>query len=141
MRETKGVAGSGMRYRKRAAPGISLTGLIAVLIVLSAIALVVIKVVPAYIEYGAVKKAIAKSKADGGGVREMRAAFDRNADINNITAIAGRDLVVERDGEATEISFGYEKRIPLVSNISLLIEFAGTTDPSGVAAKPAQAVK
>ena len=135
-----GMSGT-MRYRRKGAPGVSLTGLIAVLIVLGAIGLVVIKTVPAYIEYGAVKKAVAKAKADGGDVRAMRADFDRNADINAITAIAGRDLVIERDGETTEISFGYQKRIPLVSNVSLLIDFAGTTDPSGVAAKPDQAAK
>ena len=41
--------------------------------------------------------------------------------------------MISRDGGETEISFAYEKRIPLAGNVSLLIDFAGTTDPSGVA--------
>jgi hypothetical protein len=35
---------------------------------------------------------------------------------------------------AMQVSFAYEKRIPLAGNVSLLIDFAGTTDPSGVVA-------
>jgi len=126
----------GRQYRMGAQAGVSLSGLIVVLAVIGALALLAIKVTPAYLEYRAVKGAMAQAKAAGGSVREMQAAFDRNAGINNVTAIQGRDLVIERnDAGATEVSFGYEKRIPLAGNVSLVIDFAGTTDPSGVAAQ------
>ena len=128
------------RYRIGAESGVSLSGLIVVLIVLGALALVVIKVTPAFFEYRAVKNSIVKAKAEAGSgnVREIQKAFDRNAGINDVTAIAGRDLVITRDGGATEISFAYEKRIPLAGNVSLLFDFAGTTDPSGVVAAKAE---
>ena len=128
------------RYRIGAENGVSLSGLIVVLIVLGALALVVIKVTPAFFEYRAVKNSIVKAKAEAGSgsVREIQQAFDRNAGINDVTAIAGRDLVITRDGGATEISFAYEKRIPLAGNVSLLFDFAGTTDPSGVVAAKAE---
>ena len=128
------------RYRIGAESGVSLSGLIVVLIVLGALALVVIKVTPAFFEYRAVKNSIVKAKAEAGSgnVREIRQAFDRNAGINDVTAIAGRDLVITRIGGATEISFAYEKRIPLAGNVSLLFDFAGTTDPSGVVAAKAE---
>jgi hypothetical protein len=129
------------QYRMNAERGVSLSGLIVVLVVLGALALVVIKMVPAYIEYHAVKDAIVKAKATGGTVREMQTSFDKNAGINNVDAISGRDLVISKDGGDTEISFDYEKRIPLAGNVSLLIEFAGTTDPSGVVSKPDTAAK
>ena len=127
------------RYRIGAESGVSLSGLIVVLIVLGALALVVIKVTPAFFEYRAVKNSIVKAKAEAGSgnVREIRQAFDRNAGINDVTAIAGRDLVITRDGGDTQISFAYEKRIPLAGNVSLLFDFAGTTDPSGVVAAKA----
>ena len=130
----------GGKYRIGAESGVSLSGLIVVLIVLGALALVVIKVTPAFIEYRSVKDAIVKAKADAGSgsVREIQQAFDRNAGINDVTAIAGRDLVITRDGGDTEISFAYEKRIPLAGNVSLLFDFAGTTDPSGVVAAKAE---
>jgi hypothetical protein len=111
-----------------------------VLIVLGVLALVVIKVTPALFEYRAVKESIVKAKNDAGNasVREIQQAFDRNAGINDVSAIRGRDLVITRDGGDTEISFSYEKRIPLAGNVSLLFDFSGTTDPSGVVAARAE---
>jgi hypothetical protein len=129
----------GGKYRIGAESGVSLSGLIVVLIVLSALALVVIKVTPAFIEYRSVKDAIVKAKADAGSgsVREIQQAFDKNAGVNDVSAISGRDLVITREGGSTEISFAYEKRVPLAGNVSLLFDFAGTTDPSGVVAAKA----
>jgi hypothetical protein len=130
----------GKRYRIGAESGVSLSGLIVVLFVLGAVALVAIRVTPALIEYRAVKDSLARAKAEaagGGGVRAIRDAFDKNAGINDVTAISGRDLVITRDGDTTDISFSYEKRVPLAGNVSLLFDFAGTTDPSGVVAAKA----
>lgn len=118
--------------------GVSLTGLIFVLAILGFLAIVAMKTVPAYAEYSAVKDAIKVAKDAGGTAREMQISFDKNADINNVEAVKGRDLVISKESGETEISFEYEKRIPLVANVSLLIDFAGTTDESGaVAQKPA----
>jgi len=122
-------------YRINAESGVSLSGLIVALVVIGALALVLIKVTPAWIEYRAVKQAIAAAKATGGSVREIQQSFDKNADINNIDAIQGRDLVISRDGSTTEVGFRYEKRVPLAGNASLLFDFSGTTDPSGVVAE------
>jgi nucleoside diphosphate kinase len=116
--------------------GVSLSGLLAVLVVIGAVALVAIKVTPALIEYRAVKGAIVKAKSNGGTVREMQQSFDHNAEVNSISSIHGRDLVISRENGEPEISFAYEKRVPLFGNVSLLFDFEGTTDPGGtVAAK------
>jgi type II secretory pathway pseudopilin PulG len=117
--------------------GVSLSGLIVVLIVLGFLAVLAMRVFPAWAEYRSIKNAIAQAKAAGGGTREMQQAFDRNAEINNITAISSRDLAISRDNGQAELSFAYEKRIPLAGNVSLLIDFAGTTDPSGEVASKA----
>jgi Tfp pilus assembly protein PilE len=122
--------------------GVSLSGLIVVLIVLGLAAIVAMKVFPAWAEYRSIKNAIAQAKAAGGSPVEMKQAFARNAEINNITAISTKDLVISRDSGQAEVSFAYEKRIPLAGNVSLLIDFAGTTDPSGeVAARTDTAAK
>ncbi|KQV52134.1 DUF4845 domain-containing protein [Massilia sp. Root335] len=130
---------SSKQYRIGAESGVSLSGLIVVLIVLGALALVAIKVAPAFFEYRAVKDSIVKAKAEAGSgtVRDIQQAFDKNAGVNDVDAISGHDLVITRDGGDTEISFSYEKRIPLTGNVSLLLDFAGTTDPSGVVAAKA----
>ena len=118
--------------------GLSLVGLIVVLAIMGFAAIVGMKTVPAFAEYSAAKDAINLAKAAGGSPREMQVAFDKSADVNDIDAITGRDLVISKDSGETEISFEYEKRIPLFANVSLLFDFAGTTDTSGAAArKPA----
>jgi hypothetical protein len=115
--------------------GVSLTVLILVLAVLGVAAVFAMKMIPAYLEFNAAKAAAAAAKEAGGTPREMQAAFNRHAGINDVSAISGRDLVITRENGQPEVSFAYEKRIPLAGNVSLVIDFANTTDPSGVVAE------
>ena len=112
--------------------GVSLSGLIVVLGIIFMIVALGLKVIPFLIEYKASKGAIAFAKAAGGSVQEMRAAFDRNADINAVTTISGRDLIITKTSGETEVAFDYETKIPLFTDVYLGIRFAATTDKSGV---------
>ena len=112
--------------------GISLTGLILVLMVLGLFALLAIKIVPSFLEYRAVRDGMVRAKETGGTVSEMQQTFDKFADMNDVEAIRGRDLVISRDGDTPQISFAYEKRIALTDRATLVIAYDGTTDPSGV---------
>jgi type II secretory pathway pseudopilin PulG len=117
---------------KHAQRGVSLSGLIVVLAILGVIAVLAMKIFPTFVEYRAVKAGIASARALDGTVREMQSAFNKNAEINMIESIAGRDLIVTRDGGEVHLSFSYEKRIPLFTNVDLAINYSGTTDPSGI---------
>lgn len=119
--------------------GVSLSGLIFIVAILGVIAVFGMRTVPSYLEYKAIKNSIVAAKASGGSVQEMRTSFDKNADVAYITSLAGRDLVFSRDSGQLEISFAYEKRLPLAGNVSLVIDYSGTTDPSGVVAEPSAA--
>ena len=115
--------------------GVSLTGLILVLAVLGVVAVLALKILPTYTEYRAVKNAIVSAKAAGGNSPpEIRKAFDANATVAYITAISGRDLTIEREADGVQVSFAYEKKIPLVGPASLLLEYQGTTAASGAPA-------
>ena len=117
--------------------GISLTSVILVLIVVGLVAVVGIKVFPSWLEYRSIKDGIVRVKAEGGTVAEMQRAFDKFADINNVESVKGRDLIISKDGGEPEISFAYQKRIALTDKASLVIDYDGTTDPSGVVAASA----
>jgi Domain of unknown function (DUF4845) len=119
--------------------GISLTGLIFVLAILGVIAVFAMKVFPTYLEYKSSKDAIAAAKATSGNDREMRNSFDKNADINAIKSISGSDLVISKETGETELSFAYEKKVPLFANVSLVIDYAATTARGGVAPTSAAA--
>ena len=121
--------------------GISLSGLIGALAIIGVAVIFAMRMVPAYIEYNAIKSAIVTVKDGGGTIRAMQQAFNRHTSVNDVEAVRGEDLVFTRDGDEVQISFAYEKRLPLMGNVSLLIDFAGTTDPSGVVAEADSAAR
>jgi hypothetical protein len=119
--------------------GLSLVGLIFLLAVLSCLALLGLKIVPAYAEYRAVLNAVKSAKASATTVREVQQAFDRSATTAYIDSISGKDLLISKETGELEISFAYEKKIPLVGPASLVFDFAGTTAANGVvAARPVE---
>ena len=116
--------------------GISLVGLIIGLAVLGVIGLICAQVVPTYIEYRAVLTAIERAKKDGGeSVQGIQGSFARSAETGYITSITGRDLMLERNGNEFDISFAYEKKIPLFGPASILLEYEGTTAKAGATKK------
>ena len=107
--------------------GLSLIGLFLVgLIVVGLIALG-FKTVPAVIEYIAIERAVQKIKSEATTVREIQAAFDRHATIDDITSITSRDLDITKEGDRVVISYAYAKKVPITDNVALVIDFSGTT--------------
>ena len=108
--------------------GITLVGLIFVLAILGMIGVIALKVVPTLFEFQAIKKAIVTARADGQNVRDIQTSFDKQANVGYIEAITGKDLVIVRNGNNEfDVSFAYDKKIPLVGPASLLLEYEGTT--------------
>ncbi len=108
--------------------GLSLIGLLLAAVVIVFVALVAMRVVPSALEYRAIVSAINKIGTSGAtNPREVQVAFDRFAAVDDITSIAGKDLLVERgtDGRML-VSFQYEKRIPLFGPASLVIDYQGS---------------
>jgi hypothetical protein len=107
--------------------GLSLVGLIFILAIVAMIAVLGMKLVPTVIEYSSIRKAIVSAKTSGSTVREIQSSFDRQATVGYIDAITGKDLEISKIGNEIEVSFAYQKKIPLFGPASLLIEYAGTT--------------
>lgn len=116
----------------KAQRGVSLTGLIVVMAIIIAVAMLALKVIPGMLEYNSIKDGIKAAKATGGTPAEMRLAFNKSADINAVTTITGSDLMIAKINGETEVAFDYEQKIPLFKNVTLLIHYEGTTDKSGI---------
>jgi hypothetical protein len=103
-------------------------GLLIAGIVVIFVAIGVLKIAPAYIEYFKVKKAVVAiaQGGTGGTVAEVRAAFDRRAAIDDIDVITGKDLEVSKEGNELVVSATYSKRIPIFANVSVVIDFVAT---------------
>ncbi|MDI6749328.1 MAG: DUF4845 domain-containing protein [Rhodocyclaceae bacterium] len=110
--------------------GMSLSGLLLAAFVVALLALLGMKVIPEYIEYRQVVASIKKVTQAAGpetSVRQIREAFDRQANVDYISAITGADLDITKEAGQIVVSFSYEKRIPLFANVSLLLDFSGSS--------------
>ena len=109
--------------------GISLSGLLVACVVLIAVALLGFKLFPAYAEYLTVKKAIeeiVRNPEYASSVREIQAAFDRRATIDNIRAVSSKDLDISKQGDSVAVSANWSVKVPLFYNLSACMDFEAT---------------
>ena len=109
--------------------GLGLIGLLFGAAVLAMIALVGMQVVPTVTEYLAVKRAANRALEGADSAAQIQSAFDRYAAIDDIKAISGRDLVIERDPKTGRwvAEFEYNRKIALFGPASLLLDYRGST--------------
>jgi hypothetical protein len=105
----------------------SLIGLIFVGLIVVFLLILGSKVVPAVVEYIAIERAVQKIKNEGTTVRDIQTAFERHRTIDDITSITAADLDITKEGDKIVISYAYQKKIPVLDNVSIVIDFAGTT--------------
>jgi type II secretory pathway pseudopilin PulG len=113
--------------------GITLIGLIFVLAIVGIIGIIALKIVPTVLEFQAIKRSIVTARNGATTPRDIQVAFDKQANIGYIESISGKDLTILRNGNDFDVSFAYDKKIPLVGPASILLEYEGTT----AAAEPA----
>lgn len=108
--------------------GFTLVGLLFWAVIICSLALLLMKVAPALSEYRTILSMVNKAAKDGGStVPEIRAAFDRYAQIEyGVEAIkSGRELDISKENDKVVIRFAYDKEIELVQPVYLLIKFKG----------------
>lgn len=114
-----------MRGQQR---GVSLMGLLVVCVILIVCALIGLKVAPPYLEYLQIKKAAAAVAIEGGAtVGDVKKAFDRRAQVDDISSITSEDLEISKEGSDVVVSFAYSKKVPLFGQVSLMFDFAGSS--------------
>jgi hypothetical protein len=106
--------------------GMSFWGTLVVLAAIIFIGTFCLKSIPAYVEYNSVRTAIkniAKNSSGELNKKEIATAFDRQASIDNIDSITGRDIRIEGGTIVAE----YQKVIPLFGNMSILLDFRASS--------------
>ncbi len=106
--------------------GVTLFGLLFWAVIVGFLALIGMRVLPTLNEYFTIKRTINKIATEGSTVPEIRAAFERQKDIEySIVSITAKDLVVTKENEKVVVSFAYDKEVELVKPVFLLIKFEG----------------
>jgi len=111
--------------------GLSLVSLIFVSALVIGFAIIGMKVAPSVIEYFTVVKHI-KAIASSGAttVSEIQKAYDRQSEVDNTPSVTGADLEVTKEGSQIVIYAEYSKKIPIFGNVSICIDFSGSSSGS-----------
>ena len=110
--------------------GISLMSLIVTLGVLGFCGVMAAKLMPAYVEYFAVKKMFSAMEQGGdlkGSVRDIRASYEKRNAIEDVKSVRGDDLEVSKEGGEAVVTANWSVRIPMVSNVNACLDFSATT--------------
>jgi hypothetical protein len=111
--------------------GISLNTLVLSGAALALVALLGMKAFPPWIEYGNAVKAIKGTAADSSlkdaSMKQVRDAYARRADMDDVKSVPAADLEITKEAGELVISFKYEKKVPLFSNVSLLFDFEASS--------------
>lgn len=112
------------RRRQR---GLSLFGLMFWAILIGFVGYVAVVTLPTLNEYWTILRTVNKiAETNPSTVPEVRAAFQRQQDIEySISSINANDLLVTKENDEVVISFAYDKEIPLMGPVFLLIKYEG----------------
>jgi hypothetical protein len=105
--------------------GISMIGFLFVAGVLLVCALLAFRMIPSYIEYYTVQKALESAISENAdpNLNNIRRSVDRKLGADYVDSVQGRDVQLSRVGNEITAYVNWEKKLPLVHNVSLLIEF------------------
>jgi hypothetical protein len=118
-----------MRHQK----GVTLTGMIAVSILIIIVLLIGMKVVPVYVEYFTIQKnfrGMAEDPSLASARRpELLRAWAGRATVDNITALKTTDVVFERQGEQLVVSAEYSVKVPIYGHVNFCFDFNPSSRP------------
>jgi len=116
----------------RSQAGATLLGMLFVGGMLFFVALIAMKIFPAYQEYFSVRTAIIamnKESLNTMSKKDIQTDFNRRAEVGYISVIKGDDLTIDKNSAGeTKVSAQYQVVKPLFGNISALIDFNASAD-------------
>ena len=110
-----------VRYQR----GLSMTGFLFVAAVMLIVALLAFRMIPSYIEYYTVQRALEEALSDNSDptLTSVRRSVERKLNADYVDAVTAKDVQVTKLGNNVTAFASWEKKLPLVHNVSLLMEF------------------
>lgn len=121
-----------MQHRQR---GMTFLGIIVLVVVVGAWVYSAIRLVPKYLEYMKVAATLEKVRDEyesNPGTTDfmLRKAVERHFDIEMVDVITSNDIEIRKEGGTFFVRAAYEDTVPLVSNVSFLVQFDKTVEVS-----------
>ena len=119
-----------MQHRQR---GMTFLGIIVLVIVVGAWVYSGIRLAPKYLEYMRVASTLEKVRDEydsNPGTTDfmLRKAVERHFDIEMVEIISSNDIEIRKEGSTFYMRAAYEDTVPLVSNVSFLVQFDKTVE-------------
>jgi len=102
------------------------------LVLLGAALTLALKLAPAYAGNSVVKSSMAtlmtKTEYKSMGIEDIRKSLIKTIQINNVEGFDAGKAVIAHDGGKDYVDINYEIRIPIVYNVSAIVEFKNRFD-------------
>jgi hypothetical protein len=121
---------NGAGYKQQ--QGVTISKLLMVCVVVGFVALLGMKLTPEYIEYFKIKNNVMAVAQEANAnpnatVADVRRGFERRADIDHLRGFGSADLDISKEGGKIVVAFEYQRKVHLLKNISILIDFSGSS--------------
>src|SRR5690554_568717 len=107
--------------------GMTFIGLVLTIAGVVFVAVIAMKMTPAYLEFMAVKKALnnisAQPEFRNMTNKQIYDAFNKSASIDDIDSITAKALIITQSDRGPVVTADYQVVVPLVGNVSALLEF------------------
>jgi len=70
---------------------------------------------------------VGSANAQTATVSELRNAFTKRALVDDISSVTASDLDITKENGRIVMSVTYSRKVPLVSNVSLLVDFSASS--------------
>lgn len=116
---------------RRRSRGLSLIALMVVLALLASAALVVMRMLPAYLEYFTIRRTVSvlahSPELRGASAHDLQRSFDNRARVDSISSVSGQDLDIQKTTDGFIVNVSYSVKVNLVGNISACIDFQASS--------------
>ncbi len=116
-----------MKQRQR---GMTFLGILTILIILGSAVYGAIRIVPVYLEYMEVSRAMEQVRDEHAAIETsaqmIRNSLERRWDVEDIMGISWKDVVIKKTSEGFDVRSEYSVERPFVSNIYLVVKFDKT---------------
>jgi hypothetical protein len=116
-----------MRQRER---GATFLGIVVILLILGSALYAGIRLVPVYLEYTKVARALEKVRDEHGAIDSnpqlIRRSLERFWDVEDINRISWKDVDIGKTSDGFDVSAVYEAEEPFIANVYLLVKFDKT---------------
>lgn len=111
--------------------GMTMIGILFIGMLVVFAAMVAMRMVPAYIEYGSIVKVLKAMSNDPDlktmSISEIRSSYERRSSIDNITSVKGEDLDISKDGGEVVVEATWSAKKPIIGNVSVVMDFTAST--------------